>query len=59
MRERDHMEDPCVNGIINGLQIGRKGVYWIDLAQDRDRWRALVNAVMNLRGKKNMVNFLT
>jgi hypothetical protein len=24
-------------------------VYWIHLAQDRDRWRALVNTVMNLR----------
>jgi len=25
------------------------GTNWIDLAQDRDRWRTLVNAVMNLR----------
>jgi hypothetical protein len=25
------------------------GIDWIDMAQDRDRWRALVSAVMNLR----------
>jgi len=25
------------------------GMDWIDLAEDRDRWRALVNVVMNLR----------
>jgi hypothetical protein len=30
-------------------QIGWGGVDWIGLAQDRDKWRVLVNAVMNLR----------
>jgi hypothetical protein len=30
-------------------EIGWGGVEWMRLAQDRDRWRALVNAVMNLR----------
>ena len=30
-------------------EVGCESVDWIDLAQDRDRWRALVNAVMNLR----------
>jgi hypothetical protein len=29
--------------------IGWGGVDWIGLAQDRDKWKALVNAVMNLR----------
>jgi len=30
-------------------EVGRGGMDWIDLAQYRDRWRALVNVVMNLR----------
>jgi hypothetical protein len=30
-------------------EIGWSGMDWIDLAQSREQWRALVNAVMNLR----------
>jgi hypothetical protein len=30
-------------------EVGCRGIDWIELAQERDRWRELVNAVMNLR----------
>lgn len=34
-------------------------MYWIDVSQDRDRRRALVKPVMNVRVPQNFVNFLT
>jgi hypothetical protein len=34
---------------INLREIGWDGMDWIDLAQDRDQWRSLVNTVTNLR----------
>jgi hypothetical protein len=52
LRERDYLETPGIDGRILLRWIFRKwvgGMDWIDLAQDRDRWRALLNTVMNLR----------
>ena len=50
LKERDHLAHPDIDGRIILRWIFRKwDVYWIELAQDRDRRRALVNAVMNLR----------
>jgi hypothetical protein len=37
------------NSIMNLKKIGWDGINWIDLAQNRDQRRALVNTVMNLR----------
>jgi hypothetical protein len=51
-KERDHLENLGVNVRIILKWIFKKwdgGMATIDLAQDRDRWWAVVNAVMNLR----------
>jgi hypothetical protein len=47
------------NNIKTDLQGKEWGTDWIDLAHNRDRWRAIVNAVMNLRVPQNAGNFLT
>jgi len=59
--ERDHMEDPDVDGNVILRQIFRKwdgGLDGIDMAEDRDMWRAL-KAVMDIRVSYNAGNFLT
>jgi hypothetical protein len=51
-REGNHFGDPGVDRRIILKWIFKKwdgGMDWIELVEDRDRWRALVNAVMNLR----------
>jgi len=45
-RPRCRWEDNVKMGL---QEMGCGGMDWIELAQDRDRWRALVNVVMNLR----------
>ena len=45
-RTRHRWED---NIKMDFQEVGCGGMDWIDVAQDRDRWRALVNTVMNLQ----------
>jgi hypothetical protein len=53
LRVRDHFGDPGIEGriILNGSSESWMWGYGpcIDLAQDRNRWRTLVNVVMNLQ----------
>jgi hypothetical protein len=63
LNERDHLED---SGVDRGIILRRVfGKYvggcmdWIELAQDRDRWWTLINAVMNFRVPYNAGIFLT
>jgi hypothetical protein len=52
LREDDRLGDTAIDGRTVLKWIFKKwdgGMDWIELPQDRDRWRAVVNAVMNLR----------
>jgi hypothetical protein len=55
-RHRQRWED---NIRMDLQEVGCGGMDWIGLAQDRDRWRAIVNAAMNLRVPLNVGKFLT
>ena len=62
LRERDHLEDSGIEKRIILKWTFRKrdgGMDWIDLAQDGDRWRALVNAVKDIWVSQNTGTFLT
>jgi hypothetical protein len=51
--EGGHSEDPHIDGSVVLQWFFKKrdaSMNWINLAQDRDRWRAVMNAAMNLRG---------
>ena len=55
-RHRLRRED-MINIDLRGVEWG--DMDWIDLVQDKYRWRAVVNAVMNLRVPENVGKFLT
>jgi hypothetical protein len=47
------------NNKIDLTEIEWDGTDWIDLARDRDQWRALVNIILNLRVPQNSWKFLS
>jgi len=55
-RPRPRLQD---NIRMDRREIGWEGVDWVHVAQDRDRWRSLVNTVINLRVPLSTENFLT
>jgi hypothetical protein len=56
-KEGDHWEDHGVGGWTILKRIGWDDMDWVDLSQDRNQWRTLVNTVMNLRVPYNAVKF--
>jgi hypothetical protein len=62
LKEDNHLGDPGIDGRIVLKWIFKKwdwGMDWIELAQDRVRWQAVVNVIMNLWVPYNAGNFLT
>ena len=62
LRAGDYLKDPSVDGriILKWICERLDGCMdWINLAQDRDRWRDLVNVVMNFQVPENAGNFIT
>jgi hypothetical protein len=62
MRKRESLEDPGVDTFFINMErqeIGWVCLKWTDLAQNKDGWRALVNAVIKLWVSYNAGNFLT
>jgi len=55
-RPRHRWEDNIKMGL---KEVGCGVMDWIDVSQDKDRWRAVVNAVMNILVPQNAGNFLT
>jgi hypothetical protein len=47
--EKERTTDVDERIMLKWIKIEWAGIYWIDLAQDRDQWVALVNTVMNHR----------
>jgi hypothetical protein len=62
LREGDHFENPGVDGriILKWIfkQWDGEGMDWIDMAQDRDRWRAVVSSKNHFFSSYNKLHFL-
>ena len=61
LRERDHSHDLCVDGriILKWTFVQWGGMDWIYVAQNRDRWRALVNVLVKFLVSNNTGNLLS
>jgi len=61
--EKSRLGRPCCrlddNIKMDFQEVGCGSLNWIDQAQNRDRWRALENAIINIRIPQNAGNFLT